>query len=304
MKKLFILSFVSVFLLTGCGATETLSCSYKNASDNGTTNVTYDIDHEGDDVKKVRITYDYDFTNNRNDVNNNTSMNDNNNNTGTNNNGNTDADNGTTGTVDTNDTTRARVGDNTTSNTNSTNNNNTGMNGNNNDTGTNDAGNNTGTGSYNTGNTNNNTGMNGNNNGTDGITAYNNTTNNARNDNNDNHTDGVGTGTDGTTNDTEMDDDGIIDGVVGSAIDTIVGGVTDIILDSAGLRERHQSVQTTYGNITGFSVQNTTDNNDNYKVTYVIDYDSISDNDLARFNLSRDLDELRDSYVNQGFTCK
>ena len=39
-------------------------------------------------------------------------------------------------------------------------------------------------------------------------------------------------------------------------------------------------------------------------VTYVIDYDTISDNDLARFNLSRDLDTMRDNYVNQGFTCK
>ena len=30
MKKLFILSFASILLLTGCGATETLSCSYQN----------------------------------------------------------------------------------------------------------------------------------------------------------------------------------------------------------------------------------------------------------------------------------
>ena len=137
------------------------------------------------------------------------------------------------------------------------------------------------------------------------MTTYNNdnTTNNGNKDNN-NHTDGVGTGTDGTTNDTQIDDDGVIDGVVGSAIDTIVGGVTDIILDSAGLRDRHATVQNTYGNVNGFSVQNTTDNNDNYMVTYVIDYDTISDNDLARFNLSRDLDTMRDNYVNQGFTCK
>ena len=101
-----------------------------------------------------------------------------------------------------------------------------------------------------------------------------------------------------------MDDDGVVDGIVGSAIDTIVGTVTDIILDSAGLRERHATVQSTYGNVTGFTAQNTTDTDDNYMVTYVIDYDTISDDDLARFNLSRDLDELRDSYVNQGFTCK
>ena len=29
MKKLFVLSFASILLLTGCGATETLSCSYE-----------------------------------------------------------------------------------------------------------------------------------------------------------------------------------------------------------------------------------------------------------------------------------
>lgn len=214
MKKLFILSFASILLLTGCGATETLSCTYKNTNNNVTTKVSYDIDHEQDEIKKVRITYDYDFDND--DMNNN-------------------------------------------------NNNNNYTNGNNN--GTNDT------------NTNDNT-------------------------NNNNEIDGVGTGTDGTTNDTQQDDDGIVDGIVGSAIDTIVGGVTGIILDSAGIRDRHATVQNTYGNITGFSVQNTNDVGNNYKVTYVIDYDTISNDDLARFNLSRDLDTMRDNYVNQGFTCK
>ena len=43
MKKLFVLSFASILLLTGCGATDTLSCSYSNNADNGTTRVTYDI---------------------------------------------------------------------------------------------------------------------------------------------------------------------------------------------------------------------------------------------------------------------
>ena len=204
MKKLFILSFASILLLTGCGATETLSCTYKNTNNNITTKVSYDIDHEQDEIKKVRITYDYDFDND-----------------------------------DTN----------------------------------------------------------GNNNGTNGNNTNDNTNNN-------NEIDGVGTGTDGTTNDTQQDDDGIVDGIVGSAIDTIVGGVTGIILDSAGIRDRHATVQNTYGNITGFSVQNTNDVDNNYKVTYVIDYDTISNDDLARFNLSRDLDTMRDNYVNQGFTCK
>ena len=197
MKKMFILSFASVMLLTGCGATETLSCSYQNTATDMTTKINYDIDHEGDEVKKVRITYNYDFNN------------------------------------------------------------------------TND-----------------------------------NTTGTARDNTNANQTDGVGTGTDGTTNDTQIDDDGIVDGVVGNVIDTIVGGVTGTILDAAGLRDRHNTVQNTYGNVNGFSVQNTNDANDNYRVTYVIDYDTITDDDLTRFNLSRELDDLRTTYVNQGFTCK
>ena len=118
-----------------------------------------------------------------------------------------------------------------------------------------------------------------------------------------NHVDGVGTGTDGTTNDTQDNKDGIVDGVVGNVIDKIVGGVTDTILDIAGLKSRHQIVQEQYGNIKGFSVQNTTDTDNNYRVTYVIDFDTISDTDLANFNLSRNIDTLRDNYTTQGYTC-
>ena len=116
-------------------------------------------------------------------------------------------------------------------------------------------------------------------------------------------TDGVGTGTDGTTNDTQQDNDGIVDGVVGNAIDSIVGGVTDVILDIAGIRDRHTTVQNRYANMNGFSIQNTTDTDNNYRVTYVIDYDTISDNDLSNLNLSRDINTLRDTYTSQGFSC-
>lgn len=279
MKKLFILSFASILLLTGCGATETLSCTYSADANNGNTKVTYDIDHEEDEIKKVRITYKYDFSDNNGD------------NTG--NGGNAGADNGTgdNGAATANN---ARIGgnDDTTG-------------GNNDTTGGNNSNNNTGTGTNTT--TEGNSGITGNTgNGTN--TNNGNTTagdaNGTSTYNNDNHTDGVGTGTDGTTSDTNIDDDGVVDGVVGSAIDTIVGGVTGIILDSAGLRDRHANVQNTYGNVTGFSVQNTNDANNNYSVTYVIDYDTISDTDLANFNLTRNLDDMRTNYVNQGFTCK
>ena len=130
------------------------------------------------------------------------------------------------------------------------------------------------------------------------------TYNYSQTDNPDSHTDGVGTGTDGTTNDNVPDNDGIVDGVVGDTLNDIIGGVTDIILDVAGLRDRHATAQTTYGNMNGFSVGNTTDTDNNYKVTYVVDYDQISDADLTRLNLSRDLPTLRSNYVSQGFTCR
>ena len=194
MKKLFVLSASLMLILTGCGAgvTDTLSCTYENTSANLTTKITYNIDHQDAEVKKVRVTYDY----------------------------------------------KANI--------------------------------------------------------------INDTDGDGQND-----IDGVGTGTDGTTNDTQIDDDGIIDGIVGSAIDSVINGVTDVILDIAGLRDRHSMVQNTYGNINGFSVQNTNDmDNSNYHVTYIIDYDTISDADLATLNMSRDIDSLRNNYVSQGFTCK
>ena len=194
MKKLLFLAVAFMITLTGCsiGATDTMSCSYENVSGNLTTKITYNIDHMDNEVKKLRVTYDY-HTNVIND---------------------TDGD--------------------------------------------------------------------------------------GRND-----IDGVGTGTDGTTNDTQIDNDGIVDGIVGSAIDSVINGVTGVILDVAGLRDRHTTVQNTYGNINGFSVQNTNDVTDNnYHVTYIIDYDTISNDDLSTLNLSRDIDSLRNNYVSQGFTCK
>jgi len=187
MKKIITISLVSIMLLTGCdlSATDTLTCNYQNTAGALSTNISYSIDHEAEDIKKVRITYDYNRTNDDN-----------------------------------------------------------------------------------------------------------------------NHTDGVGTGTDGTTNDTEIDEDGIIDGVVGETLNDIIGGMSDVILDVAGIRDRHTTVQNTYNNMAGFSVGNTTDVDNNYKVTYVIDYDQISDTDLTRLNLARDLTTLKNNYVSQGFTCR
>lgn len=193
MKKLLIFSITFTLLLTGCGAgkTETLSCSYETTSDNLITKTTYNIDYEEDEVKKLRISYDYNQI------------------------------------------------------------------------------------------------------------VSNDTDNDGKNE-----IDGVDTGTDGTTNDTQIDEDGIIDGIVGSAIDDIIRGITDVILDISGIKDRHQTVQNTYGNIQGFSTQNVIDSDNSYKVTYVIDYDNISDTDLNNLNLSRNINTLRDNYVSQGYTCK
>ncbi len=192
MKKVLVLAFIVTLMLTGCGAgaTNTLSCSYENNIGNITSRMTYNIDYEGTEVKKLRVTYKYNQMDNNSD--------------------------------------------------------------------------------------------------------------NA----NEEVTDGVGTGTDGTTNDTQIDNDGIIDGVVGSAIDSVINGITDVILDISGLRDRHTTVKNTYGNINGFSSQNIDDTDNNYTVTYIIDYDTISDEDLATLNLSRNIDILRSNYTSQGFTCK
>ena len=184
MKKILILSTI-LLSLTACSLskTNTLSCSYTNTYNGLTSKINYDIDHEDNEVKKIRVTYNY-------------------------------------------------MQDNTT-----------------------------------------------------------------------NQIDGVGTGTDGTTNDTQPDKDGIIDGIVGDAIDIIVNGVTSTILDLSGLKNRHATIQNMYGNMNGFSYQNTTDMDNNYVVTYVIDFDNMTDTDINNLNFDRNLDTIRTTYTNQGFIC-
>lgn len=146
---------------------------------------------------------------------------------------------------------------------------------------------------------------------------------------NDNHTDGVGTGTDGTTNDNDNnntnnnntnnnnnnnttgnttnnmeDNDGIIDGVVGEALDDVVTGITDGILDIAGIKTRHNTRFGTYTNIEGFMTNIDTDNDNDYKVTYTYDLSKLSDTDLATFGISRNFNTQKNTYTNQGLTCK
>ena len=122
----------------------------------------------------------------------------------------------------------------------------------------------------------------------------------------DDHVDGVGTGTDGTTNDdeTDTDDDGIVDGVVGEALDDVVTGVTNGILDIAGIRTRHNTRFGTYANTEGFTTTIDTDNDTDYKVTYVYDLGKLSDRDVTTFGISRDLNTLKRGYTDRGLTCK
>lgn len=59
MKKILIVLSV-LFLMSGCNnATDTLSCSSTTTANGVTTKTTYDIDYKDDDVKYVKITYDY-----------------------------------------------------------------------------------------------------------------------------------------------------------------------------------------------------------------------------------------------------
>lgn len=137
--------------------------------------------------------------------------------------------------------------------------------------------------------------------------------------------DGVGTGTDGTagandddtdndagnandgdavTNDGNLDSDDIVDGVVGDAIDGATSAVTDSILDISGLKDQYANQITAYSNIEGVDYQVIVDNDQEYKISYEIDMDTISDDNLTKFNITRNFTTMRTTYENQGLTCK
>ena len=58
MKKILFLSIGVIFILTGCGAgvTQTMNCKYETTTGNITSKMSYNIDHEENEVKKIRIT--------------------------------------------------------------------------------------------------------------------------------------------------------------------------------------------------------------------------------------------------------
>lgn len=120
----------------------------------------------------------------------------------------------------------------------------------------------------------------------------------------DTKTDGVGTGTDGTTEDDDtVNDDGIVDGVVGDAAQDVIGGIYTTILDISGLRDRHTN-QINNNSINGFTSNVEKNNDTNYKVVYNIDVTKLNDTDISRFNVDRSYATLKKNYTDQGLTCK
>ena len=141
--------------------------------------------------------------------------------------------------------------------------------------------------------------MNGNTNGTTGGTTNNGTNDNTRN--------GNANATNGMTNSNSnagLSGDNIVDGVVGDTIDGIINTVTDTIYDIAGLRTALERQYSSYENIDGLSYDVDTSSDTEYKVVFKIDMDVISDDNLARFNLDRNLDNVRDNYEGLGYTCR
>ena len=113
--------------------------------------------------------------------------------------------------------------------------------------------------------------------------------------------DGLNADTDGNS---DTDNDEVIDGVVGDTLDAIVNGVTDTIIDIAGLKERHNVVSDRYGNLDGVTITIENDNEESYKVVYDIDMAKISDDDLDIFNLDRSFKTLKGNYNTLGLMCK
>lgn len=125
------------------------------------------------------------------------------------------------------------------------------------------------------------------------------------------NTDGVNADTDGITgdedvnkNDNKTNSNEVIDGAVGDTIDGAINGVTNTILDLAGIKKTYENQISSYENIEGFSYKVDVDDENEYKVIYKIDMDKISDSDLTRFNIDRDLSTTRSNYEDTGYTCK
>lgn len=58
MKRIFLV-VVALFLLSGCGKTETLTCTTDNTVGTLTSKTTYTISHMNNKVSMIKVTYDY-----------------------------------------------------------------------------------------------------------------------------------------------------------------------------------------------------------------------------------------------------
>ena len=58
MKKIIIIIGI-IAVLSGCGTTKTLTCTNSNTMGDITSNTTYMIEYQGNDVKMLTVTYDY-----------------------------------------------------------------------------------------------------------------------------------------------------------------------------------------------------------------------------------------------------
>lgn len=126
-----------------------------------------------------------------------------------------------------------------------------------------------------------------------------------------NDMDGVNADTDGISernntneNNNRVDSDEVVDGIVGDVIDETVEGVTETILDIAGIKNRYENQLTMYDDIEGFSYDVDIDNANQYKIIYKIDMNKISDDDLSRFDVTRNFSDIRTNYEDLGYTCK
>ena len=132
----------------------------------------------------------------------------------------------------------------------------------------------------------------------------------ATNNTNSDEMDGTNVDTDGldnnntNNNDNALESDEVIDGVVGDAIDNTINGITDTILDLAGIKNTYQNQMSNYDNIEGFSYKIDVDNDNEYKIIYEIDMDKISDSDLTRFDINRSFSDMKSNYNDLGYTCE
>lgn len=120
------------------------------------------------------------------------------------------------------------------------------------------------------------------------------------------NTDGINADTDGLDEERSntLNSDDVVDGVVGDVIDETVQGVTETILDIAGIKNRYENMLSTYDNMEGLSYNVDVNTNNEYKIIYKIDMNKISDNDLTNFDITRDFSDMKANYEKLGYTCK